>query len=205
MDSNQRQSHSPLTRVLQQKRLLKQARHRPILLQPGRWPALKPNRLRDRRAMTQTQHNQITGIHKLPLYGALGIVVLALVLVSLSVAMGKQTVGRTVGEATLERSIRFQTEPAGAFSVLDARTNEKIHSFGSGEGAFIRISIRSMTLNRTLQKVRYDLPYQLVQTADGKLSLIDTETGHFIKLNAFGSVATDGFAKLLSNQSQAGA
>lgn len=151
--------------------------------------------------MTQHHQNEITGIHKVPLYGALAVVVLSVVLVLFSVATGKGTVGRTIGEPVMERTISFKTEPSGGFSVLDTDTSEKIQSFGLGEGAFIRSSIRSMSLNRTSKNVRQDLPYQLVQTAEGKLSLVDPETQHFIKLNAFGAVAMTSFSQLLADAS----
>lgn len=147
--------------------------------------------------MTHHRQDEITGIHKVPLYGALSVVVLTVFLVGVSALTGKGTVGRTIGEPAIERSISFKTEAAGGFSVLDADTSEKIHSFGLGEGAFIRSSIRSMSLNRTSKRVQQNLPYRLVRTAEGKLSLIDPQTSHFIKLNAFGAVATTSFSQLL--------
>lgn len=155
--------------------------------------------------MTDIRQDEITGIHKVPLYGALGVVVLSIVLICFAVVTGKGQVGRTIGKPAVERAISFRTNATGEFSVLDAETAETLGSFGTGAGAFIRMSVRSMTLNRTSKGIPYDLPYRLVRTADGKMSFIDPETGHFIKLNAFGSVAMTSFSQFLPNPSENGA
>jgi putative photosynthetic complex assembly protein len=149
--------------------------------------------------MTDIRQDEITGIHKVPLYAALGVVVLSLVLVTTAVLTGKGRVERTIGQPALERSIRFKSEAAGHFSVIDAATNEKIQSYGSGEGAFIRTSIRSMTLNRTSKHVPPELPYRLIKSVDGSLILVDPETDHSIKLNAFGQVALTSFSQLFAD------
>lgn len=156
-------------------------------------------------AMTSDRHDQITGFHKLPLFGALGVVLFSLTLVTVAVVTDSGRVERQIGNPVAERSITFRNESAGVVSVLDAETRETIGKFGIGEGAFVRMSVRSMTLNRTSKRVRHDLPYRLVQTSEGRLSIVDPATGHFIKLNAFGSVAMSSFSKFLPDHSEKGA
>ncbi len=148
---------------------------------------------------------QITGTHKLPLYGALAVVIFALIMVTGSLATGSGKVARTIGMPVVERELVFRDDAAGVVSVLDAHSRQIIAQFGVGEGAFVRMSVRSMSLNRISHKVRQDLPYRLVRTASGKLSFIDPVTGHFIKLNAFGSVAISSFSHLLPDHSEKGA
>lgn len=156
--------------------------------------------------MTQPKsQNEITGIHKVPLYGALAVVVFSLICVLGAVVTQSGQVGRTIGEPVLERTIAFRNDPSGVVTVLDANTQEALVQFGIGEGAFVRMSVRSMTLQRASQRVDHKLPYRLVQTAKGKLSFVDPETGHFIKLNAFGAVAMSSFSQLLPGHSEKGA
>ena len=155
--------------------------------------------------MSQQRRDEITGIHKLPLFGALAVVLLALVTVIGSVSTGTGTVGRTIGEPVSERLIGFRDEAGGVVAVFDAETDQTIGSFGVGEGAFLRMAVRSMTFQRTSKRIRYDLPYRLTRTAEGKMSFIDPETGHFIKLNAFGPVALSSFGALLPDHSEQGA
>lgn len=151
--------------------------------------------------MAAQRKDEITGIHRLPLFGALAVVVFAIIAVSGAVLTGSGKVQRTIGDPVVDRTITFRNDADGFVSVLDADTRETIASFGIGEGAFVRMSVRSMTLKRKSKGVRYDLPYRLVRTAEGKLSMIDPATGHFIKLNAFGSVAMSSFLKFLPDHS----
>lgn len=155
--------------------------------------------------MSNQRRDEITGIHKLPLFGALAVVVFAVITVVGALATDGGKVGRTIGEPAVERIIGFRDEAGGVVSVFDAETKETIGQFGIGEGAFLRMSVRTMTLQRTSKRIRHDLPYRLVRTAKGKMSFIDPQTGHFIKLNAFGSVAISNFEKLLPDHSSKGA
>lgn len=157
------------------------------------------------KTMTDRQQHEITGIHRLPLYGALAVVLFALVVVAGALVTDSGKVGRTIGEPVAERTIGFRDEAGGIVSVFDADTQQTLGRFGVGEGAFVRMSVRSMTLKRISKRVSHELPYRLVRTAEGKLSFIDPATGHFIKLNAFGSVAISSFSQFLPDHSEKGA
>ena len=137
------------------------------------------------------------GLHAAPLYGALGVVVIALILVTGTVLSGKKPAQSSAAEPAIERSIRIEAEAGGSFRAIDADTQVAIRSYGLGEGTFIRTSIRSMTRNRMSHRVAGHLPYRLVASEDGKLSLIDPETGMVIGLSAFGQGASNSFAALL--------
>jgi len=140
--------------------------------------------------------------HAMPFYGILAVVVFCLALVTASVLTGKGRVRGSVGTPVIERSIAFKSTANGGFSVFDPVTGDAIKTYTLGEGAFIRSSIRSMSLNRSSNGVAQNLPYKLAKTAKGKLSLIDPETEHFIVLNAFGAVASDSYNALLTRQTE---
>lgn len=149
-----------------------------------------------------THQTQITGIHKLPLYGALAVVIFAVAAIAFSSWTGKGRVGKIIIAPVVERSITFRNDANGTVRVIDADTQAQVAAFGTGEGAFMRAAIRSMSLNRTSQGVAYTLPYTVARLADGKLVIIDPATEHSITLNAFGRVAMEPFAQMLPNTSQ---
>ncbi|MEM6680656.1 MAG: photosynthetic complex assembly protein PuhC [Pseudomonadota bacterium] len=140
--------------------------------------------------------------HNLPLYGILAVMVLCVLLVVASVLTGTGKVRGSIGIPVVERSITFHSDAQGGFRVVDADTSQDIKRFAKGEGAFIRSSIRSMSLNRRAHRIQHDLPYRLAKTEQGRLSLIDPETGQFITVNAFGPVAARSYASLLPSQTK---
>ncbi|MEM8749459.1 MAG: photosynthetic complex assembly protein PuhC [Pseudomonadota bacterium] len=141
--------------------------------------------------------DKIEGIHKLPLFGALAVVVLTVVVVIGAMQTDTGRVTRTIGEPIAERELLFRDGPKGTVIVRDAETKAVIATYGRGEGAFIRQSMRALSYNRTHYATERGQPYRLVKTAAGKLSIVDPVTGKFIKLNAFGAVAMEGFSALL--------
>ncbi|MEL6750573.1 MAG: photosynthetic complex assembly protein PuhC [Pseudomonadota bacterium] len=141
--------------------------------------------------------DKIEGIHKLPLFGALGVAVLALVVVAQAQVSGKGKVERSMGEVAESRSLIFRDAPGGKVVVRDAQTGAVLARYGRGEGAFIRQSMRAMSHKRNQWSVENGQPYSLVRTTANKLVINDPVTGQFITLNAFGKVATSGYAALL--------
>ena len=146
---------------------------------------------------TENPPSEITGIHRLPVLGALGVVVLTLVLVVSSALTEGGRVRKDMGIASAERDLLFRDGKAGAIIVRDAKSREKLAEFGKGEGAFIRISMRAMTHARRTHSVPLDMPYRLVRNTQNHLSIFDPQTGEFIKLVAFGQVAKDSFSRFL--------
>ncbi len=144
--------------------------------------------------------DKIEGIHKLPLYGALGVAVLTLFVVAGSQLSGVGKVTRSIGTPVQERALLFRDGAKGQVVVRDAKSKQILATYGRGEGAFIRQSMRAMSHNRIQQKLEKGQPYKLVKTESGKLSIVDPVTGKFIKLNAFGKVAMTGFLGLLGQQ-----
>jgi len=155
--------------------------------------------------MKQERTDEITGYHKWPLLGALGVVIFTLGAVMTSVWMDKEPVDIVQAQTVLERDLFFRDTTSGKVNVYDAKTKKRIGSFGKGEGAFVRISMRSMAHQRKRNEIDPLLPYRLVKLSDGNMKITDPQSGHSIRLNAFGAVAVESFAQFLTNQSGKGA
>lgn len=146
--------------------------------------------------MSQHQ-SEITGIHKAPLYGALAVVVFALVLVIGAVWTKDETKDAATLKPVSERHLYFLDGNNGEVVVYDAVSREKIAAFEKGEGAFVRISMRSLMRQRKLKEIDFKQPFLLVQTEDGNLSITDPQSGDKIRVNAFGQNAIESFARFL--------
>ena len=155
--------------------------------------------------MTQQRTDEITGYHKWPLYGALGVVVFTFLIVLASVLMKNEPVNMAKAETVTHRDLFFRDGEQGKVLVYDANTKKRLGSFDKGEGAFVRISMRAMAHHRKQREIDLRLPYRLIKLSDGNMKVIDPQSGHGIRLNAFGAVAVDSFAKFLNNQTGKGA
>lgn len=148
--------------------------------------------------MNSKQTSEIQGIHKVPLYGALAVVLLALLLVIGSVIANGPVDNKD--HATLEeRSLYILDEKNGTLAVYDARTKQNLGRFEKGEGAFVRISMRSLVRMRTLKEIDLNLPFKLVKMENGDLRITDPASGENIRVNAFGPIAIKSFAQFLNN------
>ena len=148
---------------------------------------------------------EITGIHRAPLIGAAAVVLFTLVVVLASALTEGGRVKKEIGQPVAERELIFRDAKAGAIIVRDARSNETLATYGKGEGAFIRISMRALTHARRVRSVPLGMPYRLVQNTKNHLSIVDPQTGEFIKLTAFGSVAKESFARFLKQPTRTSA
>ncbi len=155
--------------------------------------------------MKNNRTNQITGYHKWPLYGALGVVVFTFLIVLGAVLTDQPPVGLKQSETILQRDLFFRDGTEGKVYVYDAETKKRLGSFGKGEGAFVRISMRAMAHQRKQNEIDLRLPYRLIKLSDGNMKIVDPQSDHAIRLNAFGAVAVDSFAQFLTNQTGKGA
>ena len=142
--------------------------------------------------------HEITGIHKLPLYGALAVAVFAMVLVVASVYINGPA-SHPKHDVSQERFLYLLDENNGELAVYDARTKQQLGRFGKGEGAFVRISMRSLFRMRVLKEIDPNKPFLLIETADGNLRITDPQSGDGIRVNAFGPIAIENFSKFLPN------
>ena len=155
--------------------------------------------------MKNNRTDQITGYHKWPLYGALGVVVFSFLIILGAVLTGQPPVGLKQSETVLQRDLFFRDGTEGKVHVYDAETKKRLGSFAKGEGAFVRISMRAMAHQRKQNEIDLRLPYRLIKSSDGNMKIVDPQSDHAIRLNAFGAVAVDSFAQFLTNQTGKGA
>jgi putative photosynthetic complex assembly protein len=98
------------------------------------------------------------------------------------------------------RTLQFEDAPQGTVIVRDAQTLETIHSFGRGEGSFVRATLRALVNHRKHQGIPLGGDFRLERHAGGQLFLIDEATAKTISLNAFGPANTAVFAAFLSTE-----
>lgn len=151
--------------------------------------------------MSNTE-NQVTGVHRWPLLGALSVVVFTLIIVTLSVIFSDDKTKGISGAQKISqvqhRNLHFRDAPNGEVVVYDADTSKPIGRFGKGKGAFVRISMRSMVSQRISKQISLTEPYSLIEYSDGNMRILDPIGGDSIRINAFGAVAINDFKRILS-------
>jgi putative photosynthetic complex assembly protein len=143
---------------------------------------------------------------KLPLYGAVGLVLLSLVLVG-SVRLGLIVPVRASAEQYREargiepifaRDLIFSDAPDGAVIVREAGTGDIVHTIPAGsENGFVRGVMRGLARERRMKDVGAEPPFRVTLWADNELTLTDLSTGREIDLNAFGRSNREAFLALL--------
>ena len=94
------------------------------------------------------------------------------------------------------RTLRFDDLPDGAVAAVDAASGKLIQRF-EGEQGFLRGTLRAMARERKLHGIGRDETFELLLHADGRLTLLDPQTGARIALESFGATNTGVFARLL--------
>jgi putative photosynthetic complex assembly protein len=146
--------------------------------------------------MTQAATNFAPGKPMALLFAGLAMTVLAVGAARLS---GYQaTSSRVLAVATESRDLRFEDAAKGIVIVRDAKTGEQISSFGSGEGAFVRATLRALVNNRRHKGIPIAGDFRLERHAGDQLYLIDEITGKSLTLNAYGPVNAAAFAAFMS-------
>jgi putative photosynthetic complex assembly protein len=80
----------------------------------------------------------------------------------------------------------------------DARSDRVVKEYASGEGSFIRGTLRAIARERRLQGVGADEPVIVVARADGSIWLEDPQVGSRIALRAFGASNEAAFTPMLA-------
>jgi putative photosynthetic complex assembly protein len=103
---------------------------------------------------------------------------------------------------TAEESIRLKFEDAanGVVLVRDASTGKVIEDFGTGEGAFLRATLRALVNQRRKEGTKAQGDFRLERHNGHQYYLIDEATGRALALNAFGPSNAAVFAAFMSNQ-----
>jgi putative photosynthetic complex assembly protein len=97
------------------------------------------------------------------------------------------------------RTLVFEDAASGRVIVSDALTGQHVRQFNSGEGAFVRATMRALVNDRKRRGITATGNFRLEAHAGKQLFLIDEASGKAISLNAFGPDNAAAFAAFLKN------
>lgn len=110
---------------------------------------------------------------------------------------GERTWERANEEPVAMRMLHFKDGDAGRVIITDAQTGDEILVLESGEGAFIRATVRGLAHARLDAGKDASTPFHLSHFKDGHLVLSDPVNQSNIDLGAFGHTNAKAFARLL--------
>jgi putative photosynthetic complex assembly protein len=111
---------------------------------------------------------------------------------------GMGGVHMTLPAAVESRDLQFEDGRSGAVLVFDARDRQLLDTLPPGSNGFIRVVLRGLARQRKLGDIGRQPPFRLTRFVNGQITLTDTSTGKQIDLDAFGSVNTEAFARLMN-------
>ena len=95
--------------------------------------------------------------------------------------------------------LHFRDLPDGSIAVLDDRTGQRVHTV-SGEAGFLRGALRVLSHERLRRGMGDTAPFELHRRQDGRLTLIDPQTGVRLDLESFGPQHAGSFARLMKKE-----
>lgn len=95
------------------------------------------------------------------------------------------------------RNINFEDVEAGGVLVRDTASGAPIALLGSGEGGFLRSTLRALVRERRGWNLGGTQPFRLTAWDDGRFTLHDEATGRTVDLKAFGATNAEAFGRLL--------
>ncbi len=127
---------------------------------------------------------------------------------SLAVAVaGRMTnvgaVETPTGTVVAARDLRFADGADGSVVITDARDGAPVEVL-TGENGFIRGTLRGLARTRRSEGIGSADPFHLASWSDGRLTLDDPATGRHLELEAFGSLNTEVFGKMLTAHGETG-
>ena len=132
-------------------------------------------------------------VHKVPLMLMGGIVLISLALTA-SVQLGffERSAVPEVARAekgiqpVATRTLRFFDEPDGTVRVENGNRTMVLGRFATGEGGFIRATVRSLVHQRRIREIGAEVPFELTEWDDGGMTLRDPTTGFRVEVSSFG-------------------
>ncbi len=149
---------------------------------------------------TQEKHFGDEPFPRKPLFGALALVALALILVTTARVTKVGTpekASETAAAVVAERDLRFEDQSDGGIAVYDDRDGRLVDTVTPGSNNFIRGALRSLVRERRSDGIAGKAPFRLTARRDGHLLLSDPATGRTIDLGSFGPTNASAFAKFL--------
>jgi putative photosynthetic complex assembly protein len=131
------------------------------------------------------------------LLAAGGLVALTLFLVSVSRITGAGDDSLSSVHPIVTRNLRFEDKSNGAVAVYGAKDGRLIETVEPGTNGFLRGILRALVRERRQAGIGPEVPFRLIEAADGSLVLYDPATQRSIYLRAFGPTNAGAFASLL--------
>ncbi len=130
------------------------------------------------------------------LFAMLALALASVAIVSYGVWTGRPHAGQPVAAAiTVERTVILEGHGAKAVTVRSADGSLLLDL---AHGGFVTVIQNSLERVRLVHGIDKTLPVRLVQYANGRLTIIDPETGWSAELGAFGSDNRAAFERLMS-------
>lgn len=123
---------------------------------------------------------------RLPLFGAIGLVVFAMAATLFGQTTEIGTVRNVIGTPLDMRDIVFLEHADGTVAVADASSGQVITRLTQADGGFARGALPAFKRMRLVEEADQGLPYRIIRWDSGAVSVSDTATGERIYLNAFG-------------------
>ena len=132
-----------------------------------------------------------------PLIGLFAIVGLSLAAAVAGRMTHTSAVEPPTGALVAARDLRFADGADGSVVITDARDGSPVDVL-TGENGFIRGTLRGLARTRRSEGIGSEDPFHLASWSDGRLTLDDPATGRHLELEAFGSLNTEVFGRLLT-------
>ncbi len=132
-----------------------------------------------------------------PLIGLFAVVGLSLAAAVAGRMTNSATVEMPTGSVVAARDLRFADGADGSVIITDARDGSPVEVL-TGENGFIRGTLRGLARTRRSEGIGSEDPFHLASWSDGRLTLDDPATGRHLELEAFGSLNTEVFGKMLT-------
>jgi len=132
-----------------------------------------------------------------PLIGLFAMVGLSLAAAVAGRLTHTSVVEQPAGSLVAARDLRFADGADGSVIITDARDGSPVDVL-TGENGFIRGTLRGLARTRRSEGIGSEDPFHLASWSDGRLTLDDPATGRHLELEAFGSLNTEVFGRLLT-------
>lgn len=134
-----------------------------------------------------------------PLFGAIGLVLLALAVVTTArvTRVGTPSPADPSADVAAQRDLRFEDRQDGSIVVYDSNSGRLVSTIAPGSNNFMRGTLRALVRERHLDSIGREQPFRLTARRDGHLLLTDPATARTIDLGSFGPTNATAFAQLL--------
>jgi putative photosynthetic complex assembly protein len=133
----------------------------------------------------------------LPLLGAGAMVLASLLAAGGSRLMHLSTVQIPDAATVASVHLQFSDSPDGSIRVEDVSDGHVIAIVPPGQQNFLRSTVRGLARERKRESQGPEIPFELRQQADGRITLLDPATNRRIDLESFGPTNAATFAALL--------